>query len=175
MSRVGKLPVVIPEGVQAQVEAGVLKVTGSKGALQTNLHKDVLVSIEDNSIVVKPAHDEARAMWGTTRSIVNNLVHGVSKGFKRDLEIVGVGYRMALKDHFINLAVGKSHNVKVLIPEGIKVSMLKANSISIEGIDKEKVGQFVATIMKQKPVEPYKGKGIRFVGQVIKQKEGKKS
>lgn len=175
MSRVGKVPVVIPEGVQVQIEEDIFKAIGPKGSLQTCLHKDVIVSIEDKDIVIKPAHDEARAMWGTTRSIINNLVQGVSSGFKRDLEIVGVGYRMVVKDHFINLAVGKSHNVKVLIPEGIKVSMLKANSISIEGIDKEKVGQFVATIMNQKPVEPYKGKGIKFVGQVIKQKEGKKS
>jgi large subunit ribosomal protein L6 len=177
MSRIGKLPIEILENVSIVLDNSAIKVLGPKGILERKIHKDISIKVQDNYVHIAPLVKSALglSMWGTTRSIVNNMVHGVKNGFKIELEIVGVGYKVSLKDNIINLAVGKSHSVKLIIPEGITVTIPKVNNIAIEGVDKEKVGQFVATIIKQRPTEPFKGKGIKFKDQFIKKKEGKKN
>jgi len=177
MSRIGKLPVALDNDVKASVISGFINISGPKGSLRAKIHKNIELTVSDDKICIFPLDKTALSlsMWGTTRSIINNMVTGVKQGFKSDLELVGVGYRVSIKDNFINLNIGKSHSVRLFIPEGIKAVAPKPNLISLEGFDKELIGQFAATIIKQRPTEPFKGKGIKFKDQFVKKKEGKKN
>ena len=177
MSRVGKLPIFLSENIKVDFDGEVLRVVGPLGELEKRINKVVDLSVNGNQINIKPFVDTnfALAMWGTSRSIVNNMVKGVGEGFKKELEVIGIGYRVVIKDNIISFALGKSHSIKVFIPKGISVSLVKQNHISIESIDKEKLGHFVSVLLKQKPTEPFKGKGIKPKNQFIKLKEGKKN
>jgi large subunit ribosomal protein L6 len=176
MSRVGKLPVAIPQGVKVEITGLDVKVQGPKGNLHKVFAGQISIKQEENSVVVRPLDDTtpARAMWGTARSIINGMVKGVTAGFQEQLEINGVGYRAAVKGKYLNLTLGKSHNTKIEIPEGIQVTTPKQNVVVLESHDKEKLGQYVAVIRSQRPPEPYKGKGIRRSGEYVQRKEGKK-
>ena len=176
MSRIGKRAVTIPSGVTANIEGQTVKVKGPKGALQLVLHNDVAVKLEGDSVKVDPRHEtkRARALWGTSRTLVANLVTGVTKGFERKLEISGVGYRAAVQGKNLQLAVGYSHDVVYPIPEGIQITTSKPTEITITGIDKQKVGQVAAEIRGFRAPEPYKGKGVKYAGEYIFRKEGKK-
>ena len=176
MSRIGKKPVPIPSGVTANVEGQTVKVKGPKGALQVVLPDDVEVKMDAGSVKVDPRNEtkRARAMWGTSRTLVSNLVTGVSKGFERKLEITGVGYRAALQGKNLQIALGYSHDVIYPIPEGITIVTPRPIEIVITGIDKQKVGQVAAEIRAFRPPEPYKGKGVKYAGEFIFRKEGKK-
>ncbi|AEK74992.1 50S ribosomal protein L6 [Rickettsia conorii subsp. heilongjiangensis] len=177
MSRVGKLPITIPEGVKIDLNDLEVKISGPKGELSKTFKGNIAISLAENKLLVKPlaANKNARAMWGTARSIISNMVTGVKEGFKLKLEINGVGYRAMVKGKYLNLMLAKSHNTKIEIPSGIKIEMPKQNIIILEGTDKEKLGQFASIIIKQRPPEPYKGKGIKFENQFIPRKEGKKN
>ncbi|AFB26617.1 MULTISPECIES: 50S ribosomal protein L6 [spotted fever group] len=177
MSRVGKLPITIPEGVKIGLNDLEVKISGPKGELSKTFKGNIAISLAENKLLVKPlaAKKNARAMWGTARSIISNMVTGVKEGFKLKLEINGVGYRAMVKGKYLNLMLAKSHNTKIEIPSDIKIEMPKQNIIILEGIDKEKLGQFASIIIKQRPPEPYKGKGIKFENQFIPRKEGKKN
>ncbi len=176
MSRVGKKPVPIPSGVTANIEGQTVKVKGPKGALQLVLHGDVEAKMESGAITVDPRSEtkRARAMWGTYRSLVANLVTGVTKGFERKLEITGVGYRAAVQGKNLQIALGYSHDVVFPIPDGITIVTPKPTEIVVTGIDRQKVGQAAAEIRGFRPPEPYKGKGVRYAGEYIFRKEGKK-
>lgn len=176
MSRVGKLPITIPEGVKIGLNDLEVKISGPKGELSKTFKGNIAISLAENKLLVKPlaANKNARAMWGTARSIISNMVTGVKEGFKLKLEINGVGYRAMVKGKYLNLMLAKSHNTKIEIPSDIKIEMSKQNIIILEGTDKEKLGQFASIIIKQRPPEPYKGKGIKFENQFIPRKEGKK-
>ncbi|MCC6889764.1 MAG: 50S ribosomal protein L6 [Hyphomicrobiales bacterium] len=176
MSRVGKKAVSIPSGVTANIEGQTVKVKGPKGALQLVLHGDVQATMDKDAIKVDPRNDSkrARAMWGTYRALVSNLMTGVTKGFEARLEINGVGYRAAVQGKNLQLALGYSHDVVYPIPEGIAITTPKPTEIVIAGIDKQKVGQVAAEIRGYRPPEPYKGKGIKHTGEFIFRKEGKK-
>jgi large subunit ribosomal protein L6 len=176
MSRVGKKPIAIPAGVSASVEAEIVKVKGPKGALELALHGDVEVKLEQDAVRVDPRSDSkrARAMWGTYRTLVANLVTGVTKGFEQRLEITGVGYRAAVQGKNLQIQLGYSHDVIYPIPEGIAIIAPKPTEIVITGIDKQKVGQVAAEIREFRKPEPYKGKGVRYAGEYIFRKEGKK-
>jgi large subunit ribosomal protein L6 len=176
MSRVGKLPVAIPDGVSVELNGLHVFVKGPNGSLSKEFKGKIEIVAEDNNLIVKPLGDgkEAKSMWGTARNIINNMVNGVKNPFKQELEVNGVGYRAAVKGSFLNLALGKSHNTKIEIPEGIKVVTPKQNIVELESIDKELLGQFSSLIIKQRPPEPYKGKGIKRKGQYVQRKEGKK-
>jgi large subunit ribosomal protein L6 len=176
MSRIGKRAVAIPSGVTANVEGQTVKLKGPKGALQVVLHDDVAVKVEDGSVKVDPRSEtkRARALWGTSRTLLANLVAGVTKGFERRLEISGVGYRAAVQGKNLQLALGYAHDVVYPIPEGITIATPKPTEIVINGIDKQKVGQVAAEIRDFRPPEPYKGKGIKYAGEYIFRKEGKK-
>ncbi|MBP7189922.1 MAG: 50S ribosomal protein L6 [Rickettsiaceae bacterium] len=177
MSRVGKLPVSIPSNVKVEIDGLNVKVVGPKGELNKAFKGMISITSEENSVVVTPLNEEkeTRAMWGTARSVINGMVKGVSQGFSEELEVNGVGYRASIKGSYLNLTLGKSHNTKIEIPKNIKVEAPKQNIITLESIDKEKLGQFIAVIIKQRPPEPYKGKGIKRKGQYVQRKEGKKN
>jgi large subunit ribosomal protein L6 len=176
MSRIGKQPVAIPSGVTANVEGQTVKVKGPKGALQLALHGDVVATMDKDAIKVDPRNEtkRARAMWGTYRALVANLVTGVTKGFEKKLDITGVGYRAAVQGKNLQLQLGYSHDVVYQIPEGIAIVTPKPTEIVITGIDKQRVGQVAAEIRGYRPPEPYKGKGVRLSGEYIFRKEGKK-
>jgi large subunit ribosomal protein L6 len=176
MSRVGKKPVAIPSGVTASVEGGIVKVKGPKGALQLALHGDVEAKMEKGGVQVDPRSDSkrARAMWGTYRTLVANLVAGVTNGFERRLEITGVGYRAAVQGKNLQIALGYSHDIVYPIPDGIAIATPRPTEVVITGIDKQKVGQVAAEIRDFRKPEPYKGKGIKYAGEYIFRKEGKK-
>lgn len=177
MSRVGKNPVVIPAGITADVKAQDIKIKGPKGELMLVVHPKVEVKLEAGQIVVSPrdASDrEARALWATMQRRISNMVIGVKDGYTKSLEIQGVGYRCALQGKELVLQLGFSHEVRYAIPEGITITVEKQTSIKVDGINKEVVGQVAAEIRGYKPPEPYKGKGIRYVGEYVLQKEGKK-
>jgi large subunit ribosomal protein L6 len=176
MSRIGKKAVPVPSGVTANIEGQMVKVKGPKGALQVVLPEDVLAKMEKGGIKVDPRNDtkRARSMWGTSRTLVANLVTGVTKGFERKLEINGVGYRAAVQGKNLQLSLGYSHEVKYAIPEGIAIATPKPTEIVITGIDRQKVGQVAAEIRAFRGPEPYKGKGVRYAGEFIFRKEGKK-
>ncbi len=177
MSRIGKKPVVIPSGVSAKVEGQHVAVKGGKGELDFTAPEEVSLVLADNQIAVAPRNEtkRARAMWGMTRSMVNNLVIGVSKGFERKLEITGVGYKAAVAGRSLQLSLGYSHDVSFSIPEGIAIVTPKPTEVMISGIDKRKVGQIAAEIRALRPPEPYKGKGVKYAGEFIFRKEGKGS
>ena len=176
MSRIGKRPVAVPSGVTATVEGQTVKMKGPKGQLQFVVHDDVEVKFENGTVKVAPRIEtnRAQAMYGTARAQVANLVEGVTKGFEKKLEITGVGYRAALQGKSLQLALGYSHDVVYPIPEGIAIVTPKPTEILITGMDKQKVGQVAAEIRGFRPPEPYKGKGVRYSGEYIFRKEGKK-
>ena len=176
MSRIGKKPVVVPAGVTAQIADGTLTVKGPKGTLTLSLADDVTYKVEDGSISVQPANDtkRARAFWGMQRTLVQNLVTGVTEGYTKVLEITGVGYRANAQGKNLKLQLGYSHDVDFAVPEGIEIKTPDNTTIEISGIDKQKVGQVAAEIRRWRKPEPYKGKGIKYRGEFIFRKEGKK-
>ena len=176
MSRVGKKPVAIPSGVTASVEGQVVNVKGPKGALSLVLHDDVAAKVEGSGIKVDPRVEtkRARAMWGTYRSLLDNVVTGVTKGFERRLEITGVGYRAALQGKNLQVQLGYSHDIVYPIPEGITIATPRPTEIVVSGIDGQKVGHVAAQIRAFRKPEPYKGKGVKYGGEQIFRKEGKK-
>ena len=176
MSRIGKRPVPIPSGITANVEGQTVKLKGPKGALSTVVPDDVDVKLDDGRIKVDPRNDtkRARAQWGTSRTLVANLISGVTKGFERRLEISGVGYRAAVQGKNLQIALGYSHDVIYPIPEGITIVTPRPVEIVISGSDRQKVGQVAAEIREYRPPEPYKGKGIKYANERIFRKEGKK-
>lgn len=175
MSRIGKKPIPLPKGVEVKIEGTTVSVKGPKGALTNTFNPNVVIKIEDNSIVVEREDDTpfSRSLHGTVRAIVSNMVKGVSEGFTEELEIVGIGYRGAVKGKTLELSLGYSHPIVYEIPEGIQIAMEGTNLIKISGIDKQKVGQTAAEIRAYREPDPYKGKGIRYKGEVIKLKAGK--
>jgi large subunit ribosomal protein L6 len=176
MSRIGKKPIPVPKNVTATVDGQTVTVKGPKGQLSLTLVDDVAAKLEDGAIVVKPCSDtkRSRSMWGMSRSLVENLVKGTTDGFTRTLEITGVGYRAAIDGRSLKLQLGYSHDVLYPVPEGIAIVVPKPTEITISGIEKDKVGQVAAEIRGFRGPEPYKGKGVRYQGEYIQRKEGKK-
>ncbi len=176
MSRVGKNPVQVPSGVELAITGRMVTAKGKLGELSYELTDLVSATLEDNKVVVKPVDESsvARAMWGTTRARVQNMVTGVSEGFTKELEIIGVGYRAAVQGQTLILQLGFSHDVNHAIPEGISIQCEKPTSIKVSGADKQRVGQVAAEIRAYRKPEPYKGKGIKYVDETILRKEGKK-
>ena len=176
MSRIGKKPVTVPGGVIAAVDGQEIKVKGPKGELSHVLVEDVIAKLENGEIEVAMREDskQARAMWGMSRTMVANLVTGVTEGFTKRLEITGVGYRAAVQGQNLQLQLGYSHDIQYPIPQDIQVQCPKPTEVIITGIDKQKVGQVAAEIRRFRPPEPYKGKGVRYAGEFILRKEGKK-
>ncbi|HVZ51802.1 MAG TPA: 50S ribosomal protein L6 [Pseudolabrys sp.] len=176
MSRIGKKPVPVPSGVTANVEGQTVKVKGPKGAMQFVLPDEVTVKMDKAGVQVTPRNESkrARSMWGTSRTQVANLMAGVTKGFEEKLEITGVGYRAAVQGKQLNLQLGFSHDVNYPIPAGIAIATPKPTEIVVTGMDKQQVGQVAAEIRAYRPPEPYKGKGVKYVGEYIFRKEGKK-
>lgn len=176
MSRVGKRPVAVPSGVTATVDGQTVKMKGPKGQLQFVVHDDVEVKLDNGQVKVNPRVEtnRARALYGTARAQVANLVEGVTKGFEKKLEITGVGYRAAMQGKNLQLALGYSHDVVYTIPEGITITVPKPTEITVTGSDIQRVGQVAAEIRSYRPPEPYKGKGVKYAGEFIFRKEGKK-
>jgi large subunit ribosomal protein L6 len=176
MSRIGKKPIPLPTGVTATVKDGEVKVKGPKGELSLRLVEGVAASVEKEGVVVKPRDltDQSRAQWGLQRTLVNNLVQGVSKGYAQQLEIAGVGFRAAVQGKNLQLQLGYSHDVIYPIPAGIDIKCEKPTLILVSGSDKQKVGQVAAEIRGFRKPEPYKGKGIKYAEEKVRRKEGKK-
>ncbi len=176
MSRVGKKPVTVPSGVTATVDGQLVKMKGSKGELSFRVPELVSVTMENGAVSVEPRDQskQARAFWGMSRAQVANLVEGVSKGFEKKLEINGVGYRAAMAGKTLKLSLGYSHDIDYAIPDGITIATPKPTEIVVTGIDRQKVGQVAAEIREYRGPEPYKGKGVRYAGEFIFRKEGKK-
>ena len=175
MSRIGKKPIVIPEGVQLTNEKNFVTVKGPKGQLARQFNKELSITVEGNELVVTRPSDnkEHRSIHGTTRSVLSNMVEGVTNGFIKNLEMVGVGYRAAKSGNKLTLSVGKSHPVEIVPEEGIEFDVPVATKIVVKGINKERVGQVAAEIRSVREPEPYKGKGIRYEGEFVRRKEGK--
>ena len=176
MSRIGKKPVAIPSGVTANIENGTLTVKGPKGTLSMGLADEVEYKVEGEEITVKPANDTRRSrdFWGMQRTLVSNLVEGVTEGYTKVLEITGVGYRAQAQGKKLKLQLGYSHDVDLDVPEGLEVKTPDQTTVEISGIDKQSVGQFAAEVRRWRKPEPYKGKGIKYRGEYIFRKEGKK-
>src|SRR5437588_2128531 len=176
MSRVGKKPVGVPTGVSASVEGQVVQVKGPKGTLSVTLHDDVGAKLEGSELKVDPRIDtkRARAMWGTYRSLLANVVEGVTKGFERRLEITGVGYRASVQGKNLQIQLGYSHDIVYPIPDGITIVTPRPTEVVVTGIDGQKVGHVAAQIRSFRKPEPYKGKGVKYAGEYIFRKEGKK-
>lgn len=177
MSRIGKLPVEVPSGVTASIDGGEVKVKGPKGELAMSFTDDVSIALDDGKITVAPRDEgrQARAMWGMGRTMIANMIEGVTKGFEKKLELHGVGYRAQMQGTNLKLSLGFSHDVIYEPPAGIKIDAGKPpTEITISGADKQAVGQVAAEIRKYRPPEPYKGKGILYAGERIRRKEGKK-
>jgi large subunit ribosomal protein L6 len=175
MSRIGKKPVTLPKGVAVDIQGNTVAVKGPKGELRRTLHAEMQVSLTDGQVTVARPSDEKRhkALHGLSRTLVQNMVDGVSKGFSKTLEIQGVGYKAEAKPYGVNLIVGFSHPVKYEAPKGIKISVENNTVVKIEGADKEAVGQVAAELRSVRPPEPYKGKGIRYQGEQVRRKAGK--
>jgi large subunit ribosomal protein L6 len=178
LSRIGKLPVKIPQGVEVSVTGRQIEVKGSKGSLARELPIEIVVDVKENEVHVSPKEDSkenknVKALWGLYRVLVNNMVTGVSQGYKRELEIVGVGYKAELKGRDLAVSVGFASPKPYKAPDGITFTLDSPNKITIQGIDKQKVGQVAADIRRIRPPEPYKGKGIRYLGEQIRRKVGK--
>lgn len=175
MSRIGKKPIAIPSGVEVKYDNGTITVKGPKGTLTRELNKEMIVKIEDNQIVIERPSDakQHRSLHGTTRSVVNNMVEGVTKGFEKTLELVGVGYRAAKSGNKVTLSLGFSHPVEIVPETGIEIDVQGANKLVVKGINKEQVGQVAAKIRSLREPEPYKGKGIKYENEVIRRKVGK--
>jgi len=175
MSRIGKLPVAVPSGVTATIDGRSLTVTGPKGSLSLDISEPITVAEEDGALIVSRPNDEgpAKALHGLTRSLVNNMVTGVTEGFTKTLEIVGTGYRVTAKGTDLEFALGYSHSITVKAPEGITFAVETPNKFSVSGVDKQLVGETAANIRKLRKPEPYKGKGVRYENEVIRRKAGK--
>jgi large subunit ribosomal protein L6 len=176
MSRVGKHPVAVPSGVEVQISGQTLSAKGSLGTLRLVVSNEVTASIADGAVTIAPRNDtkQARAMWGTTRALVNNMVTGVSKGFSVTLEINGVGYRAAVQGSALNLQLGYSHEIAYPIPGDVNIVCERPTLIRVSGADRQRVGQIAAEIRAYRPPEPYKGKGIKYSTETVRRKEGKK-
>jgi large subunit ribosomal protein L6 len=176
MSRIGKKPVELPSGVSASVSGQKIEVKGPKGARSFTATDDVTITVDGDAINVKPrgTSKRARQQWGMSRSMVANLVTGVSTGFKKELELTGVGYRAAMQGNVLKLSLGYSHDVNFDVPQGVTITSAKQTEITVEGIDQQLVGQVAANIREWRAPEPYKGKGIRYKDEFIFRKEGKK-
>ena len=176
MSRIGKKPIQIPEGVEVKVAGQKVVIKGSKGELSYEVRPEISVAIEDKKIIIKPKKETKHtgAFWGLTRALLANMIKGVTEGFEKKLQIEGIGYRANVDGKDLVLQVGFTNPVKIVAPESIKFTVEK-NIITVSGIDKEKVGQIAAKIKAVRPPEPYKGKGIRYLGEHIRRKEGKKA
>jgi large subunit ribosomal protein L6 len=176
MSRVGKKPVAVPSGVTANVDGQTVRMKGAKGELSFVVPEEVLVAMDNGAVTVDPRDESktARAKWGMSRAQVQNLVHGVTKGFEKRLEINGVGYRAQIAGKVLKLSLGYSHDVDYEIPAGVTITAPKPTEIVVAGIDKQKVGQVAAEIREFRGPEPYKGKGVKYAGEFIFRKEGKK-
>ena len=175
MSRIGRKPVQIPAGVEVTVNGNTCVVKGPKGTLQQDFHESITVTVEENEVIVDRANDEreSRAQHGLTRALIQNMVTGVSEGFTKSLELAGVGYRVQLKGTSLDFSLGYSHPVVVEAPEGITFEVPDNTHINVKGINKQQVGQIAAEIRAKRPPEPYKGKGIHYVGEHIRRKLGK--
>ncbi len=175
MSRIGKNPILIPEEVKVSLDGSAVKVSGPNGSLEFNFRKEMIISQNDGLILVKRDSDnrEQKSLHGTTRQIINNMVIGVSKGFSKELEIIGVGYQAQAKGSRLHLQLGFSHDIYFDIPDDVKVSANNRTEIKVEGIDKQLVGAVAAKIRSFRPPEPYKGKGIRYKGEYVISKQGK--
>jgi large subunit ribosomal protein L6 len=175
MSRIGRKPVTVPKGVTLQVQGNTVAVKGPRGELRRTLHPEMQVALANDQFTVTRPSEEKRhkALHGLTRTLVQNMVEGVSKGFSKSLEIQGVGYKAEAKPYGVNLIVGYSHPVKYEAPKGIKITVDNNTMVKIEGADKELVGQVAAELRSVRPPEPYKGKGIRYVGEHVRRKAGK--
>lgn len=175
MSRIGRKPVQIPAGVEVTVNGNTCVVKGPKGTLQQDFHENITVTVEENEVIVDRANDEreSRAQHGLTRALIQNMVTGVSEGFTKSLELAGVGYRVQLKGTSLDFSLGYSHPVVVEAPEGITFEVPDNTHINVKGINKQQVGQIAAEIRAKRPPEPYKGKGIHYVGENIRRKLGK--
>ena len=176
MSRIGKHPVPIPSGVEVQLSGQTLTTKGRLGSLSLVVSNEVIVSITDGAVTIAPKSDtkQSRAMWGTTQALVSNMVTGVSTGFSRNLEIVGVGYRAAVQGNTLNLQLGYSHDIPFPIPADVRIACERPTVVTVSGADRQRVGQVAAEIRSYRPPEPYKGKGIRYVNETVRRKEGKK-
>jgi large subunit ribosomal protein L6 len=176
MSRVGKHPVAVPSGVEVQMSGQTLSAKGSLGMLRLVVSNEVTAAIADGAVTITPKNDtkHARAMWGTTRALVNNMVTGVTKGFSVTLEINGVGYRAAVQGNTLNLQLGYSHEIAYPIPGDVKIVCERPTLINVSGADRQRVGQIAAEIRAYRPPEPYKGKGIKYSTETVRRKEGKK-
>ena len=175
MSRIGKLPIAIPAGVDVAVDGNVVTVKGPLGTLTRTVNSIISVEVKDGQVIVTRPNDEktARSLHGLTRTLIANMVTGVNTGYKKELEINGIGYRAAMEGTTLVMNIGYSHKVEMPAPEGIKVEVPAPNKIVISGPDKQKVGQFAAEVREKRPPEPYKGKGIKYVDEYIRRKEGK--
>ncbi len=175
MSRIGRMPVTIPAGVEVKVDGSMVTVKGAKATLSQQFHPNMKIAVEGNEVhVTRPNDDkENRALHGLTRSLIHNMVVGVTDGFKKELEVQGVGYRVAKQGKDLVMNLGYSHQVTMSEPEGITIEVPSQNKIIISGPDKQKVGQFAAEVREKRPPEPYKGKGIRYAGEYVRRKEGK--
>ena len=176
MSRIGKRPVDLPSGVEAKIDGQKIEVKGPKGTRHFTATDDVTLAVEDGAVTVTPRgkSKRARQQWGMSRTMVQNLVTGVTDGFKKELEIQGVGYRAQLQGNVLKLNLGLSHDVDFQVPDGVSLTVAKPTEITVEGIDEQRVGQVAANIREWRRPEPYKGKGIRYKGEFIFRKEGKK-
>jgi large subunit ribosomal protein L6 len=176
MSRVGKNPVLIPQGVTCQLNGHEIVIKGKKGELSAQTSKEVQVTCEDNAILVRPRDDskQARMLWGTWKNRIKNMVEGVSEGFTIRLEINGVGYRAAVEGNILKLQLGYSHDILYAIPKGIQINCEKPTAVAVSGVDRQQVGQVAAEIRSYRKPEPYKGKGVKYEGEYIVRKEGKK-
>ena len=176
MSRIGKKPVTIADGAEVSLQANIITVKGPKGTLSFSHRDEVRVMLAEKEVLVAKAGQGklASALWGTTAKMISNMIEGTTKGFQKQLELNGVGFRMSVAGKKINLALGFSHPVVMTIPDGIEAK-IEGNILTISGIDRQKVGQFAAEIRDLKPVEPYKGKGFKYVGEIVRRKEGKKA
>lgn len=175
MSRIGLKPITIPAGVDVQLNGNAVTVKGPNGTLSMDAHPNMTVSVEGSEIIVSRPNDEKenRSLHGLTRSLIANMVTGVTEGFKKNLEVNGVGYRVQMQGNSLVMNLGFSHQVIMEVPEGIKAECPSANAIVISGADKQKVGQFAAQVREKRPPEPYKGKGIKYAEEHIRRKEGK--
>jgi large subunit ribosomal protein L6 len=177
MSRIGRKPIPVPAGVTISIEPELVRVNGPKGELTERIHRDMTVEQNDGELIVKRPTDrgEHRALHGLTRSLVANMVEGVTAGYTKTLEIQGVGYRAALKGKDLELALGYSHPVSIKAPDGIEFEVPQPTRVVVKGISKQAVGEIAANIRKQRPPEPYKGKGIRYEGEYVARKVGKRA
>lgn len=177
MSRIGNRKLVIPEGVSVETEDNIVKVKGKLGELSLKLPSVITMEIDENGITLKRSNEEkfTKALHGTTNANLNNMIIGVTKGYKKNLEIIGVGYRFNVRGNTLVISAGYSHQVEMNIPEGLKVELVSNTEISISGISKELVGEYAANVRKVRAPEPYKGKGIRYKDEYVRRKEGKKA